>query len=426
MWSQTFSYDAFGNITKAGTNSFNPGYNTATNRMSTGATYDLNGDVLSDSLHSYSWDVNGRPTTIDSATVTYDALGRMVEQTQAGVSTEIEYSPTGFKLQLLNGQSSYLKQFLPLPGGTGKVWENNGNTVYYQHADWLGSSRFASTPSRTMYNDLAYAPFGEQYAQAGTVGVTNTSFAGNNGDTATNLYDAQFREYEITGRWPSPDPAGIAAANPANPQSWNRYAYVMNNPLALADPQGLWCDPGSAVGCSPNDPNNSGGSLGDLLGGEFYYVEQPGWMTCSDCTIPTDTYYVVNTEPGDLCGGGDCLNPSGPGSPQTPPPFDFSKVPDQQLRAFSACVQSHTGHSPFQVYRMIASGTPPGQNPFGGPISPIEPPGGIYSVDEPPTSIDVMGADSRELLQLELDTCAAQNPLASLSSSPIAPPPPQD
>ncbi|MGH9432922.1 MAG: RHS repeat-associated core domain-containing protein [Terriglobia bacterium] len=111
--------------------------------------------------------------------------------------------------------------------------------AYYRHPDWLGSSRFASTTSRTMYNDLAYAPFGEQYATAGTVGVANTSFAGNNEDTTTNLYDAQFREYEIYGRWPSPDPAGLAVVNPANPQSWNRYAYVGNMPLTFIDPLGL-------------------------------------------------------------------------------------------------------------------------------------------------------------------------------------------
>lgn len=44
-----------------------------------------------------------------------------------------------------------------------------------------------------MYNDLAYAPFGEQYAQSGSTGVTDTSFAGNDQDTSANLYDAQFR-----------------------------------------------------------------------------------------------------------------------------------------------------------------------------------------------------------------------------------------
>lgn len=73
----------------------------------------------------------------------------------------------------------------------------------------------------------------------------NTPFAGDDENTATDLYDAQFREYGIQGRWPSPDPAGIAAVNPSNPQSWNRYAYVLNNPLKLTDPSGR----------NPNGPN---------------------------------------------------------------------------------------------------------------------------------------------------------------------------
>ena len=40
----------------------------------------------------------------------------------------------------------------------------------------------------------------------------------------------------------SPDPLGNAVADPTNPQSWNMYSYVLNNPLGFVDPTGYdWC-----------------------------------------------------------------------------------------------------------------------------------------------------------------------------------------
>jgi len=44
--------------------------------------------------------------------------------------------------------------------------------------------------------------------------------------------------HRAQGRWVSPDPAGLAAVDPTNPQTWNRYAYVSNNPLTSTDPNG--------------------------------------------------------------------------------------------------------------------------------------------------------------------------------------------
>ena len=139
-------------------------------------------------------------------------------------------------MQILSG-SSTLKSFVPLVGGASAVYTSSTN-IYIRHADWLGSSRFASwLSSRTMYYDGAYGPFGEPYAQTGTADV---NFTGMNQDTVANLYDFPAREYGTQGRWPSPDPAGLAAVDPTNPQSWNRYAYVLNNPLAFIDPLGLF------------------------------------------------------------------------------------------------------------------------------------------------------------------------------------------
>src|SRR5271157_3156081 len=43
------------------------------------------------------------------------------------------------------------------------------------------------------------------------------------------------------GRWLVPDPAGLAAVDLTNPQTWNRYAYANNNPLGNVDPFGLSC-----------------------------------------------------------------------------------------------------------------------------------------------------------------------------------------
>ena len=238
IWSQTFSYDAFGNIQKSGSMSFGATYSYLTNRMteigSSSPTYDSDGNVTNDFLHAYAWDANGRPVTLDSIGITYDALGRMVEQNRIGAYTEIVYTPSGAKLALMNG-STLQKAFVSLTGGSVAVYNSSG-LAYYRHSDWNGSSRLASTPSRTMYSDGAYAPFGEPYAQSGTIDL---SFTGKNQDTAPNAYDFQAREYGIQGRWPSPDPAGTSSVRRNDPQTWNRYAYVRNSPLGMTDPTGM-------------------------------------------------------------------------------------------------------------------------------------------------------------------------------------------
>jgi hypothetical protein len=64
------------------------------------------------------------------------------------------YAPSGAKLALVNA-TSLQKAFVPLTGGSLAVYNSSG-LEYYRHPDWIGSSRFASTPSRTMFSDAGY------------------------------------------------------------------------------------------------------------------------------------------------------------------------------------------------------------------------------------------------------------------------------
>jgi RHS repeat-associated protein len=66
-------------------------------------------------------------------------------------------------------------------------------------------------------------------------------FTGKERDTETGLDYFGFRYYSgAQGRWTSPDQP-FADQHIEDPQSWNMYAYVRNNPLAHVDPNGKAC-----------------------------------------------------------------------------------------------------------------------------------------------------------------------------------------
>ncbi|HEV2112773.1 MAG TPA: RHS repeat-associated core domain-containing protein, partial [Terriglobales bacterium] len=190
--------------------------------------------------------------TINGLALTYDALGRVVEQPNGSGYISWVYLPNGYKSAAYSGQSLAGVR-IPLPAGgiAEYVLGNPTATIsWYRHGDWLGSSRLATTPSRTKYFDSGYAPYGELYGNSGT---DDRAFTGQSQNIAIGtgstdgLYDFMFREYSpAQGRWISADPAGAAAVDLTNPQSLNRYAYVGNNPLAAVDPLGL---------CPPNNDN---------------------------------------------------------------------------------------------------------------------------------------------------------------------------
>jgi RHS repeat-associated protein len=68
------------------------------------------------------------------------------------------------------------------------------------------------------------------------------------------------------GRWFSPDPL---AGDVTNPQSLNRYAYVLNNPMMLTDPSGMGpCAQSDSAACN-HDPHFND-AFGSDMGGSCY------------------------------------------------------------------------------------------------------------------------------------------------------------
>jgi len=165
--------------------------------------YDGNGNLLNDTFNTYAWDVYGDMASVNGATATYDAFGRMVELQGGpnGSTTQFVRSPAGGAVAETVGQN-LLQALLPLPGGGYTMSYNSSNVTYYAHADWLGSTRLLSTPSQGALPTMAYAPFGEGYAGGLPQYVTFTSegyaFTVNPGENQSgSLEDFTFRRYDI-------------------------------------------------------------------------------------------------------------------------------------------------------------------------------------------------------------------------------------
>ncbi|MCP4599293.1 MAG: RHS repeat-associated core domain-containing protein [Proteobacteria bacterium] len=88
------------------------------------------------------------------------------------------------------------------------------------------------TGSRTLYY-----PYGEErWSASGGTLPTDFEFTGQRKDSYTQLVQMGARWYDpYLGRWISPD---TIVPDPANPQSFNRYSYVVGNPLRYRDPTG--------------------------------------------------------------------------------------------------------------------------------------------------------------------------------------------
>jgi RHS repeat-associated protein len=112
---------------------------------------------------------------------------------------------------------------------------------YYDHSDWLGTERARINLSGTACEKIASLAFGDGQTIASTCGeISPMHFTGKERDTESGLdYFGARHNGSSIGRFMTVDPSRMSAFI-EDPQSWNRYSYVHNNPLRLVDKNGKW------------------------------------------------------------------------------------------------------------------------------------------------------------------------------------------
>jgi RHS repeat-associated protein len=294
QWCEGYGYDSMGNRTIATRSNLTAGFTEAatftpgTNRMAAGAAggtfdYDGRGNVKKDAMGvsgsgaTYGYDGENRlaaycvqggtcvTTTSGAVLYGYDADGRRV--TKGGGAT----APVTYVYDA-KGQLAAEYGISAAPAGT-----------TYLTADALGSTRSVTDGSGGELERRDYYPFGGTIAA--TVGngractgscpslstygadLVRWQFTGKerDGESGLDYFGARYFS-GAQGRFTSPDewaggivdpftggqvgqPGPLPYADIADPQTFNKYAYVRNNPLRYTDPDGHCFGP-AAIPCA--------------------------------------------------------------------------------------------------------------------------------------------------------------------------------
>ena len=133
--------------------------------------------------------------------------------------------------------------------------------------DQLGSTRLVTDIGASVVGRHDYVPFGQEIpggwagrnSDWGANDSVNQKFTGQERDADTNIDYFKARYYgSLQGRFISPDPYA-GSMDISNPQSFNRYAYVLGNPLGLVDPSGMFVEQNP----TPPDNGDDGGDDGN-------------------------------------------------------------------------------------------------------------------------------------------------------------------
>jgi RHS repeat-associated protein len=229
------------------------------------AVVDAAGNVIQDLQGNlYTYDAENRIASVTSrisgATVTtnyqYSPEGRRISSTSGGATTIYNYDESGNFLWVNQGATTPHNIYA---NGRhfGYLYVNSDrslNRVLYSSVDGVGTERLRVEQNQAIYNKSASGPFGEPLYSSGTNDDT-IHFTGKERDTESGLDYFGARYYGSNmGRFMSPDDG--TDQDLFEPQSWNLYSYVRNNPLTSVDADGKQVTVCSFV-------TNSDGSTGE-------------------------------------------------------------------------------------------------------------------------------------------------------------------
>ncbi|HEY0429715.1 MAG TPA: RHS repeat-associated core domain-containing protein [Pyrinomonadaceae bacterium] len=261
-WKQTFTYDRYGNrnfdeadtttlpkncsgqVCAADVPLVNPSINTTTNKNQlNGYVYDNSGNTIKDAQsRKFTYDAENKQTKVENvdsngnpiSTVGeyfYDGDGKRVKKIAGTEVTIFVYDAAGKLAAEYSNQT------------------NSNSQVSYLTNDTLGTPRINTDKNGNVISRHDYQPFGEEIATSQRIqGLSYNSdeimqkFTSYERDSESDLDFAKARMYEYShGRFTSPDDF-LSDTYTSNPQSWNLYVYVRNNPLNLTDPSGKKAD----------------------------------------------------------------------------------------------------------------------------------------------------------------------------------------
>jgi RHS repeat-associated protein len=285
-WSQSYGYDQFGNRWVSANAS--PGFSLNPFTPVGSANYD-GGNHLVIQGQSVVYDLAGRQTQLGAYQSAYDAEGRMQSSTISGAATSYVYDADGRRVMKQAGSGSTV--YVYDASGLLTAEYTTGSTAVlcgtcYVTPDHLGSTRLVTDAAANAVGCHDYLPSGEEIP-TGLGGRSGScwdaaditeKFTGKERDAETGLDNFIARYYSgAQGRFASPDQP-LVDQEADDPQGWNLYSYVRNNPLRFRDSYGRTCvavtdSSGSTTGYK--DVEGPGGTCADAYLGDIQEGKKP-------------------------------------------------------------------------------------------------------------------------------------------------------